>query len=199
MRSAGREAARPLTTERRKKNTRKCMMTTVYQRHFCQFRDIKIKYCNLALVIPGYPPSHQAPLSYSALKVNVVALVLIWLSITINTASFIGFILTVARCSLYQSVPIYTKAPDSSMQPWTLCQRDKNFKSPAQNSKWINWQRTAPGLVQVRCLLLRWDGSCLGGTTSWTTYWLMPPVFTRSPTHTGTKKSHDIPASEKNK
>lgn len=42
-------------------------------------------------------------------------------------------------------------------------------------------------------LLLRWAGRCFGGTTSWTTYWLIPPDFTRSPTQRGTKKSHDIP------
>lgn len=88
--------------------------------------------------------------------------------------------------------------------PWLLRSALNSVKktenSHSYNCKSLELGKKALGcdLAQVGCLLLRCDGSCDGDSTSWTMYWLMPPVFTRSPTHTGTKKSHDIPATKRN-
>lgn len=67
---------------------------------------------------------------------------------------------------------------------------------PFQRNRKISLKLTGEQHLWELCLfedlLLRHCGSCLGETTSCTTYWFIPPVLTKSPMHTGTKKSQDI-------
>lgn len=126
-RSVGREVARPLTTEKKRKN--------YYSISRLNFHLFKTQEAYLALVIPKCSLSHSAPLSCSALKSKGISSVLIHSLMVIQRAGYAWSTLTGGRCSLYQNAPKYTKAHGFSVLFWILSDGDKNLRHTSSNEK----------------------------------------------------------------